>query len=299
MASTLAPRVVLVTRSTELDGLLARHATREQARFFLETRGQSIFEVEERHRRFEEELQRVLAAVPTEWRRNRVDRADLSRFLFQPEDLVIVLGQDGLVANAAKYLDGQAVIGLNPEPERNEGVLVSHSPDAAAELMRETVSRSVRIEERTMVEARLDDGRSLVALNELFVGHRTHQSARYRLSWGGSEELQSSSGLIVTTGTGATGWARSIVRERARRVELPGPTEDRLAFFVREAWPSVATGVELTQGLLGPGDELAVVSEMEEGVLFGDGIEEDRVEFGWGRPARLGISRRRLRLVVG
>lgn len=41
-------------------------------------------------------------------------RGDLDRFLFEPDDIVLALGQDGLVANVAKYLDGQPVIGSNP-----------------------------------------------------------------------------------------------------------------------------------------------------------------------------------------
>ena len=35
-----------------------------------------------------------------------------------------------------------------------------------------------------MVEAVLDDGQSLLALNEVFIGHQSHQSARYRIAWG-------------------------------------------------------------------------------------------------------------------
>ncbi len=37
-----APRVVVVTRPSDYQALLARHGTHEQARFFLETRGQNI-----------------------------------------------------------------------------------------------------------------------------------------------------------------------------------------------------------------------------------------------------------------
>jgi hypothetical protein len=39
-----------------------------------------------------------------------------------------------------------------------------------------------------MVQAELDDGQRLLALNEIFVGHRTHQSARYRLGFGRASE---------------------------------------------------------------------------------------------------------------
>ena len=45
---SLAPRVVIVHRATELDELLARHGTRGQAAFFLSTRGRAIDELEER-----------------------------------------------------------------------------------------------------------------------------------------------------------------------------------------------------------------------------------------------------------
>jgi hypothetical protein len=81
---------------------------------------------------------------------------------------------------------------------------------------------------------------------------------------------------------------------------MPRPEDSSLAFFVREAWPSPTFGVSMTEGRLGPNDELAVVSEMDDGgVVFGDGIEPDRVEFGWGVQATVRVAPRRLRLVAG
>lgn len=292
------PRVVLITRPTDLETLLLRHGTRAQARFFLETRGQRLEEVEACHLLMEVALQAISRAIPVKWRRTRLDRSDLASFVFEPEDLILVLGQDGLVANAAKYLEGQLVLGINPDPQRFEGVLVPHRVAGAADLLRDAVSGKVRVEERTMTEARLDDGQVLLALNELFLGHCGHQSARYRLRLDEREERQSSSGLIVATGTGATGWARSIHHERHTVLRLPAPAERRLAFFVREAWPSRWTQAGLTEGLLDPQASLEITSEMDEdGVIFGDGIEADRLEFGWGQRAVVRVADRKLRLV--
>ena len=295
--ATLTPRVVLVTRPSEYEGLLARHATPGQARFFLETRGGSLDEVQRRHRALERARAAVGAAIPVDWRRGAVLRDDLDRFLFQPEDFVVVLGQDGLVANVAKYLDGQPVLGLDPEPERNAGVLVRHAPDAAADLLADLAAERATLEERTMVAAELAGGERLIALNEVFVGHRSHQSARYRLEVGRARERQSSSGIIVSTGTGSTGWASSIARERARCVELPAGCEHDLSWFVREAWESASTGTGLTAGRLGADQHLRVVSEMEEGVAFGDGIEADCLPLPWGQPVEVRRAREVLRLV--
>lgn len=208
-----------------------------------------------------------------------------------------MLGQDGLVANVAKYLHGQAVVGLNPDPARYEGVLVRHPPAAGPDLVGAAVAGRGEFEARTTVEAVLDGEPALVALNEIFVGHRSHQSARYELTVGGATERHSSSGLIVATGTGATGWARSIARERHCELPMPAPTDRRCLYFVREAWPSVDTGCALTEGLLDDGAALEVVSRMDDGVIFGDGIEADRLEFGWGRRVALRVAERVLRLM--
>ena len=294
----MLPRCVLVERPTEYRDLLARHGTREQVRFFLGLRGLSIEQVERSHVDYEETRLSVLGAIPTDWRTATVDRSELDRFLFNEDDIVLALGQDGLVANVAKYLEGQPVIGLNPKPDRYPGVLVTHAPAATADLLADLSAGRAQLDERTMVAASLDDGQTLRALNEVFIGHETHQSARYSLQVGGREEHQSSSGLIVATGTGATGWAASVNRQRAEPLSLPGPRSERLAWFVREAWPSATTGTALTAGVLEPRDSIELRSELGDGgVAFGDGIESDRLHIDWGQRISIRAARQSLNLV--
>ncbi len=218
-------------------------------------------------------LATVSAAIPIDWRRGTVERADLARFMFAPDDVIIVVGQDGLVANVAKYLDGQPVIGINTDTVRNPGVLVAHQPDELAELLRSRDDAEVR----TMVEAITDDGQELRALNEIYLGHPSHQTARYTITPPDAPaEPQASSGLIVATGTGATGWCRSVWLEHHSTLTLPQPTDPRLAWFVREAWPSPVTGTSCTEGEL-TDSGLAITIESEHLVLFGDGIETDNI----------------------
>ena len=296
---SVAPRVVLVHRHSERDEIVAEQGTWGQAEFVQKRRGVSLSSVKKRHESLSAAVQAVSASIPKEWRRGTVERSDLPRFLFEPEDVVVVVGQDGLVANTAKYLDGQPVIGIDPNPGSNAGVLVRHSPKDFESLLGRVGAGKARFEARTMVSAATDDGESLVALNEVYLGHSGHQSARYLLTTPeGGEEHHSSSGLLVGSGTGATGWLLSIARQRARRIGLPGPTDPELSWFVREAWPSPTTEADLTEGVLPEGQELAVRIEGESLVVFGDGIENDRLLLSWGQTVRIGAAGRRLRLVV-
>ncbi|MEU3827040.1 hypothetical protein AB0F36_17220 [Streptomyces sp. NPDC029080] len=298
---SLAPRAVLVHRRTEYEELLARHGTHGQAAFFLSSRGRSIDEVVRRHDDTRRALRVVASAVPLTWRRSGVERSDLDRFLFAPEDVVIVVGQDGLVANTAKYLSGQPVVGVDTDPGRNPGVLVRHRSADTASLLRAATAAGGRVEELTMVEAVADDTQRLLALNEIYVGSPGHQTARYRLSTDGEAdpgEAQASSGVLVGTGTGATGWLRSLWLERGSSVPMPEPRDPRLLWFVREAWPSPATGTSRVAGDLGRGQDLRLTVESDRMVVFGDGMETDALELTWGQSVRLGVAATSLRLVT-
>jgi hypothetical protein len=294
---SLAPRAVFVVRETDFELLLTRHATRQQAGFFLSTRNQTMAGVESEHKRFESVLAAARAAVPEDWRQAVVKRGGLDRFLFAADDIVIAVGQDGLVANVAKYLGGQPILGVNAAPDRFDGVLMRVPLERLASTLPLAASGSCELQKRTMAEAFLDNGESLVALNELFIGHTSHQSARYTISIGKNSERQSSSGIIVSTGTGATGWARSIMEATGIRLEL-GPEERSLAFLVREPFPSVSTGTALRSGKFGDSG-ITIRSEMNEGgVIFADGIEQDFITFGWGREMTVRVAGKRLCLVV-
>ena len=204
--------------------------------------------------------------------------------------------------NAAKYLDGQLVVGVNPDADRAPAAC-----SAATAPRRPPACSTGSCAATVATGSRSGPWRSPSARTASVCSRSTSSSSATRptsrratvLAVGGREERQSSSGLICATGTGSTGWALSIARERGLDADLPAAEELRLAWFVREPWPSPTTGVSLDHGWLGVGDHLSLVSDMpENGVVFGDGLEQDRLEFLAGQTVRLGVAERALNLIV-
>jgi NAD kinase len=209
-------RIVIITRRTRLDSILANQHTLSQARFYLKQLGADFDEYEAEHRQYTGAIQSVRGALDELGNVQMLNRAYLPNFIFAPTDIVVALGQDGLVANTIKYLDGQSLVGINPDPSRYDGVLLPFAPKDAVKIVEETIAGTRKIEEVTMAKVKVQDGQELLAVNDFFIGQKTHTSARYILKYGGYQEPQSSSGIIVSTGLGSTGWMKSVLAGASR-----------------------------------------------------------------------------------
>ena len=312
MSDEAQRKIVLVVRPTRLDELVQRFNTVGQARFYVEHLGADFSDYLKEHDCYREAVVRAEGMLRELARVQRLERRFLANFVFGPDDSVVVLGQDGLVANTLKYLDGQRVVGVNPDPARWDGILLPFTIADLPRVMADELRAKRPVKTVTMAEARLNTGETLHAVNDLFIGQRTHVSARYRIAVDGHAEAQSSSGIIVSTGLGSTGWLKSIYAgwAAATRTLLhhdidPGiggafPWDaDWLHYFVREPYPSRVTGAEIVIGRIAEPERLTLVSEMpENGVIFSDGIESDYLAFNSGTEATIGVAKREGRLVV-
>lgn len=300
-------KIVLVTRRTRLEDLVRRHNTVEQARFQAEHSGQDFGDFIEEDRTYRAALTEVAAVLDQHGRLQRLDRDFLANFLFPPNSLIVVLGQDGLVANTLKYLDGQPVLAINPDPARWDGVLLPFGVEDVTHIIAEVLKGKRSTRSITMARAQLNDGQQLLAVNDFFIGARTHVSARYEIRLGERHERHSSSGVIVSTGLGSTGWLKSVLtgaghiaggnitpdRQSILESGLPWDT-DSLVFSVREPYPSRATQVDLSFGRISARSELRLRSLMpENGVIFSDGMEADGLEFKSGFEVSISLSPRR------
>src|SRR5262245_3028497 len=204
-------KVVLVTRKTRLEELIAKYLTAAQAKFYVEHLGADFSDYQREHDVYLEQQHQVLRTLEQWGRYQMIDRSFLPNFIFGPSDIVVALGQDGVVANTMKYLDGHPLIGVNPDAGRYDGVLLPFVADDLPSLLPEVAADRRPFKTVTMAQASLTDGQVLYAVNDLFIGARSHISALYQIGFGGRSETQSSSGLIVSTGLGSTAWFKSIV----------------------------------------------------------------------------------------
>jgi NAD kinase len=303
--STLDRKVILVTRKTRLEELVNRHLTVAQAKFYVEHLGADFGDYETEQTTYLAARRTLLQSLERHCLVQAVDRAFLPSFLFGPNDVVVALGQDGLVANTMKYLDGQPLVGVNPDPRRFDGVLLQFAPNDVTSVLPEVLARRRPVKSVTMAWAALSDGQELYAVNDLFVGPKTHTSARYEIALSGVKETQSSSGIIISTGLGSTAWMRSVLTGasmivQARSAKLAPETFEAvpwdapfLRFAVREPFPSVATQAHLVYGQADRRSPLMVRSLMaENGVIFSDGVESDFLEFTSGVTATISVADR-------
>jgi NAD kinase len=204
-------KIVVITKKTPLEELIERFNTVSQAKFYIEHSGQSFAEYEAYHGSYQAALKRLRQALPSGIKSQFIERGFLTNFLFGEKDLVVTLGPDGLVVNTAKYLDGQPIMAVNPDRERIDGVLLPFWIEYIEDRLASVIEGRAAHEIISMAEARLDNGQSLLALNDFFVGPKSHTCLRYAIEHKGVSEEQLSSGIIISTGAGSTGWIRAVM----------------------------------------------------------------------------------------
>jgi len=335
-------KIVLVTRQTRLEGLKRKYATASQAKFLMfrskrQELEQDLIAAPAPARAAMLEAVDAAAAKPFDDLEDedvgynkaighlttdldlrdlglplqRVDREFVPNLVFGPNDIVVTVGQDGLVANVAKYALGLPIVAINPDPARIDGVLLPFRREQARDAVMAVLKGKARHRDVTLAQAVLTDGQKLLAFNDLFIGTRSHVSARYRIEVAGRSEPHSSSGVVVSTGAGSTGWLSSMfhmaggVAAAFGRKPPPEPVklgweDPRLAFVVREPFVSKGSKAGIVAGLLSAGQELVIESTMSEhGVIFSDGVESDFLAFNSGATARIRTAPDKAKLVTG
>jgi NAD kinase len=302
---------IVVINKTRLETLIERFNTKPQAKFYIEHAGGDFNDYEKEHETFHRALDEVTKSLYRELKLKVIERKFITNFLFSEKDLIVVVGQDGLVANTAKYVNGLPILAINPDKTRNDGILLPFDINNFKNGFSDVLKGKAEFKNITLAEARTNDGQHLLAFNDLFIGPGSHTSARYKITYGKRSEDQSSSGIIVSTGAGSTGWLSSLmnmvngiqstfsdVRHPEANLSMAWDS-DQLAYIVREPFKSKHSGIELAAGMIRNQEKLFVESYMpSNGMIFSDGIEADFISFNAGTKVEIGTAAQKARLVM-
>lgn len=298
---------IIVKNKTRLETLVERFNTKSQAKFYIEHLGGNFQDYEAEDDAFHQSLNALQARLSKITKHKIVDRAYLPSYIFSEKNVIVVIGQDGLVANTAKYSQGQPIIAVNPDKKRYDGVLLPFNTDNFIGGVEGVLSGNYQSRKVNFAEARLNDGQRLLAFNDLFIGASSHVSARYKVTYRGYTEEQSSSGIIVSTQAGSTGWLSSVFNmaygvaglfEKDIRPKQPKLKDDQLLFAVREPFKTIRTQANVAVGMINNRNLLCIESLMPSGgIIFSDGIQSDFLHFNSGVIATIGIASETANLV--
>ena len=299
---------IIVKNKTRLESLIERFNTKAQAKFYIERLGGNFEDYVEEHETFQDSLNSLQTQLSKVIKHKTLERTFMPSFIFSENNLIVVIGQDGLVANTAKYSKGIPMVAVNPDKKRYDGVLLPFDTSNFIGGVESVISNNYQSKTMRFAEAKLNDGQRILAFNDLFIGASSHVSARYKISYNNNHEEQSSSGLIVSTPAGSTGWLSSIFNmaygvtslfEKDLKLKRPKLKDNELLFAVREPFQSVRTQTGITAGVIKNQNVLTIESLMPtNGVIFSDGIETDFLKFNSGSIATIGIAPEKANIIT-
>jgi NAD kinase len=300
---------IIIKNKTRLETLIERFNTKAQAKFYIESSGGDFKDYENEHEIFYNSLSTVQRNLSTILKNKIVERSFLPSFIFNSKQVIVTVGQDGLVANTAKYVRQIPIVAVNPDQDRFDGVLLPFNSGNFLVAIEKVISNNYNSKLTCFAEANLNDGQRLLAFNDLFIGATSHVSARYKITYNNKTEEQSSSGIIVSTQAGSTGWLSSIfnmtfsihkfIEKDKSKKKYAKLKDNQLMFAVREPFASKKTQVETAAGIISGQSKLIIQSFMpNNGLIFSDGIEADFLRFNSGAIATIGIAEEKANLVL-
>jgi len=166
-------KVILVTRETRLEGLIARYHTAAQAKFYVEHLGAEFTDYQREHDAYLAAKRHAIETLEQWGRYQIVDRSFLpSSFSVRPTSWWRL--DRWARRHIMKYLDGHPADRVNPDSGRYDGVLLSVRCHPIWHCCCRCRGGQARVQERNDGESRPDGRTALYAVNDLFIGARSH-----------------------------------------------------------------------------------------------------------------------------
>jgi len=227
-----------------------------------------------------------------------ISREHMNREHANNADLVIPFGGDNHFQYVSHFLDKTTILGVNSDPFLSEGALTSIRSDKIDEAIERIKSGNFTIENWTRLQVWLNETKvNNYAISEIFIGEeRRRDMSRHILEINRKKEEQKSSGIIITTGSGSTGWYDSSIRYLFPEGNKFDKKEKYARFLITEPYRGKLNGYSMLEGKLDYGQELNLYSLNDsQGNLLIDCLDE--FKFLRGDRVKIKISDHPLRVI--
>ena len=299
---------VVCAKRTKWQRDLERYGDQDFLKRIYELQNNAFEKVFTSHERQLENLETLRNRLPEA---DFIFREDLVAFEPRPGQILVSLGGDNHFVYCARFAGNEPILAINSDPQTSTGSLLYFDTDSFLKKLNRRKSNEAalhpeisRKEAWTMVEAELQypDGRIIrtgPCISEISIRNAFPDAmSRYVLSVDGEPpEEQKSSGLLIATGAGSTGWVRNCLPPSIQRTSHAtfGREENLFRIVARE--PGYRAGRKYRYRYRSlETQQLKVISEMD-GEFTVDAHEERRFPFPPATQATIQISEQRLHVV--
>ncbi|MFH0936911.1 MAG: hypothetical protein V1808_01300 [Candidatus Daviesbacteria bacterium] len=227
-----------------------------------------------------------------------IGRNRLNKTIAAGANLIIALGGDNHFLYVSHFINGQLLLGINSDPTSSEGALTYFTVKSLKDFWSKLEADDFKIEEWPRLQIALN-GKKIQALatGDIFIGEsRRENMSRYLISLDGQEEEQKSSGLLITTGAGSTGWYDSACHYLFENGNKFPKTKQEARYLVTEVYRGKLSKYQMLEGGFGPGQKLIISSLNDSsGEISIDSLV--RCKFNRGSQAIIEISDKPLRVI--
>jgi NAD+ kinase len=206
-------------------------------------------------------------------------------------DVVVSIGGDGTALSASHFVEDKPLLAVNSAPATSVGALTTLDVGGLAAKLKEIAAGKFVTENLERIEVSINDKvLEHLALNEVFIAsEKAYHISKYKLRIWGKEELQNSSGLIFSTGTGSTAWFKSAGGETF------SPQSKFIRMIVREPYCGKSECKIMNNLEVKEGESIEIVP-LVKSVLAIDSIRE--YPLSEGDVVRIRISEKPLKRIV-
>jgi len=205
---------------------------------------------------------------------------------YEDYDLVITIGGDGTLLNAAQRIKNQLILGVNSHPSVSVGRFCSATQTNFGQVLESILNSRPEIRRLHRMTMRLNNQPTHIhALNDILICHTNPAAmSHYVIKIGNRNEHHRTSGIWISTAAGSTGAIQSASGK-------PMPiTSKSIQYMPRELYFRRDVNYRLRGGILTKGTGICIESRMEEGVVYVDGARRF-LSLGYGDVLKISGSK--------